>query len=68
MTEVVVSQAMASFLTSMWINDVLKLAWKLAHILRLGVARARAFFVKVDAHIAADPSFMKVHPSTGFAG
>ena len=57
--EVVVSHAMASFLTSMWINDVLKLAWKVVHVLSDGGVSARAFLVKVDAQMAADPSFIK---------
>ena len=59
MTEVVVSHAIASFLTSMWINDVLKSAWKAVHIPSDGGVSARAFLVKVDAQMAADPSFMK---------
>ena len=58
MTEVVVSHAIASFLTSMWINDVLKSAWKAVHVLSDGGVSARAFLVKVDAQMAADPSFM----------
>ena len=57
--EVVVSHAIASFLTSMWINDVLKSAWKAVHIPSDGGVSARAFLVKVDAQMAADPSFMK---------
>ena len=59
MTEVVVSHAMASFLTSMWINDILKSAWKAVHVPSDGGVSARAFLVKVDAQIAADPSFIK---------
>ena len=59
MTEVVVSHAIASFLTSMWINDVLKSAWKAIHVPSDGGVSARAFLVKVDAQMAADPSFMK---------
>ena len=59
MTEVVVSHAIASFLTSMWINDVLKSAWKAVHVPSDGGVSARAFLVKVDAQMAADPSFMK---------
>ena len=59
MMEVVVSHAMASFLMSMWMNDVLKLAWKAAHVPSDGGVSARAFLVKVDAQIAADPSFIK---------
>ena len=59
MTEVVVSHAMASFLTSMWMNDVLKSAWKAVHVPSDGGVSARAFLVKVDAQIAADPSFIK---------
>ena len=59
MTEVVVSQAIASFLMSMWINDVLKLSWKAVHVPSDGVESKRAFLVKVNAHMAADPSFMK---------
>ena len=57
--EVVVSHAIASFLTSIWINDVLKSAWKAIHVLSDGVESKRAFLVKVDAQMAADPSFMK---------
>ena len=59
MTEVVVSHAMASFLTSMWMNDILKSAWKAVHVLSDGGVSARALLVKVDAQIAADPSFIK---------
>ena len=59
MTEVVVSHAMASFLTSMWMNDVLKSAWKAAHVPSDGGVSVRAFLVKVDAQTAADPSFIK---------
>ena len=58
MTEVVVSHAIALFLTSMWINDVLKSAWKAVHVPSDGGVSARAFLVKVDAQMAADPSFM----------
>ena len=57
--EVVVSHAMASFLTLIWINDVLKLAWKAVHVPSDGVESERAFLVKVDAQIVADPSFIK---------
>ena len=59
MTEVVVSHAIASFLTSMWINDVLKLAWKAVHVPSEGGVSARAFLVKVDAQMVANPSFIK---------
>ena len=59
MTEVVVSQAMASFLTSMWINDALKSARKAVQVPSVGMVSARAFLVKVDAQIAANPAFMK---------
>ena len=59
MTEVVVSHAIASFLMSMWINDILKLAWKAVHVPSDGDVSARAFLVKVDAQMVADPSFMK---------
>ena len=59
MTEVVVSHAIASFLTSMWINNVLKSAWKAVHVPSDGGVSVRAFLVKVDAQMAADPSFMK---------
>ena len=59
MTEVVVSHAIASFLTSMWINDVLKLLWKAVHVPSDGVESERAFLVKMDAQMAADPSFIK---------
>ena len=59
MTEVVVSHAMASFLTSMWMNDVLKSAWKAIHVLSDVVGSTRAFLVKVDTQIVADPSFIK---------
>ena len=58
MTEVVVSHAMASFLTSTWMNDALKSAWKAVHVPSEGGVSARAFLVKVDAQMAADPSFM----------
>ena len=57
--EVVMSHAVALFLTSMWMNDVLKSAWKAIHVLSDGGVSARAFLVKVDAQIAADPSFIK---------
>ena len=57
--EVVVSQVIASFLMSMWINDVLKLVWRAVHVLSDGGVSARAFLVKVDAQMAADPSFIK---------
>ena len=57
--EVVVSHAIASFLTSMWINDVLKSLWKVVHVPSDGVESERAFLVKVDAQMAADPSFIK---------
>ena len=59
MTEVVVSQATALFLTSIWINDVLKLARKAVQVSSVGMVSARAFLVKIDAQITADPSFMK---------
>ena len=58
MTEVVVSHAMALFLTSMWMNDVLKSAWKAVHVPSDGGVSTRAFLVKVDAQMVADPSFM----------
>ena len=57
--EVVVSQAMASFLTLIWINDVLKSARKAVQVPSVGMVSSRAFLVKADAQIAADPSFMK---------
>ena len=57
--EVVVSQVIASFLMSMWINDVLKLSWKAVHVPSDVVESERAFLVKVDAQMAADLSFMK---------
>ena len=53
------SHAIASFLTLIWINDVLKSAWKAIHVPSDGVGSKRAFLVKVDAQMAADPSFMK---------
>ena len=59
MTMVVVSQAMALFLTLTWMNDVLKSASKAIHVPKSGIARARAFFVNVEAHVAANPSLMK---------
>ena len=59
MTEVVVSHAMASFLTSMWMNDILKSVWKAVHVPSDGGVSARAFLVKVDAQMVADPSFIK---------
>ena len=57
--EVVVSHAIASFLMSMWMNDILKSAWKAVHVPSDGGVSARAFLVKVDAQMAADPSFIK---------
>ena len=54
----VVSYAIVSFLTSIWINDVLKSAWKAIHVPSDGVESERAFLVKVDAQMAADPSFI----------
>ena len=57
--EVVVSHAIASFLTLMWMNDILKSVWKAAHVPSDGGVRARAFLVKVDAQMAADPYFIK---------
>ena len=59
MTEVVLSHAIASFLTSMWINDILKSAWKAVHVPSDRGVSVRVFLVKVDAQMAADPSFMK---------
>ena len=53
------SHAMASFLTLMWMNDILKSAWKAVHVLSDGGVSVRAFLVKVDAQIVADPSFIK---------
>ena len=46
-------------LMSMWMNDVLKTAWKAVHVPSEGGVSARAFLVKVDAQIVADPSFIK---------
>ena len=43
MTEVVVSHAMASFLTSMWMNDILKSAWKAIHVLSDGGGECKGF-------------------------
>ena len=40
-------------------NDVLKSAWKAVQVPSDGGVSARAFLVKVDPQIAADPSFMK---------
>ena len=53
------SHAIASFLTSTWINDVWKSARKAVQVPSVGAASARAFLVKVDAQIMAYPSFMK---------
>ena len=39
--DVVMSHAMASFLTSMWMNDVLKSAWKAVHVLSDGGGQAQ---------------------------
>ena len=50
---------MASFLTSMWINEVSNSLMKLFQFPRVGGLSARAFLVKVEARVAADPSFMK---------
>ena len=57
--EVVVSYTIALFLTSIWINNVLKSAWKVTHVPSDGVESERAFLVKVDAQMVADPSFIK---------
>ena len=40
-------------------NDILKSAWKAVQVPSDGGVSARAFLVKVDAQMAADPSFMK---------
>ena len=40
-------------------NDVLKSAWKAVQVPSDGGVSARAFLVKVDAQMAAGPSFMK---------
>ena len=40
-------------------NDILKSVWKAVHVPSEGGVSARAFLVKVDAQIAADPSFIK---------
>ena len=40
-------------------NDVLKSAWKAVHVPSDGGVSARAFLVKVDAQMVADPSFIK---------
>ena len=40
-------------------NDVLKSVWKAAHVPSDGGVSVRAFLVKVDAQIVADPSFIK---------
>ena len=58
-TEVVVSHGIALFLTLMWINDVWKLTRKAVQVPSVGTVSVRAFLVKVDAQIVADPSFMK---------
>ena len=50
---------MASFLTSMWMNEVLNSLTKLFQFPRVSGLSVRAFLVKVEAQVAADPSFMK---------
>ena len=40
-------------------NDILKSVWKAVQVPSVGFGSVRAFLVKVDAQIAADPSFMK---------
>ena len=50
---------MASFLTLIWINDVLNSLMKLVQFPKVGGLSARAFLVKVEAQVAADLSLMK---------
>ena len=40
-------------------NEVLKSVWKAVQVPSDGGVSARAFLVKVDAQMAADPSFIK---------
>ena len=49
---------MASFLTSAWINDVLKSVKKSTQFLKSAGVFARAFLAKVEAHVVVEPSFM----------
>ena len=52
--QVAVSQAIALFLISMWMNNVLKSVWKLVQVPSMGGVRVRAFFVQVDAQVMAN--------------
>ena len=42
-----------------FVFDILKLSWKAVYVPSDGVESERAFLVKVDAQMAADPSFIK---------
>ena len=59
---------MASFLMSMWMNVVLNSLTKSSHLPKLGGESARAFFVTVEAQVAADPSFIKDRAKAIFFG
>ena len=53
------SHLMASLFVSLWTNAIVNLSVKSTIVPNDGVGWERAFFVKVDAHIWADPSFIK---------
>ena len=59
---------MASFLTSMWMNAVLNSLTKSSHLPKVGGVSARDFLVIVEAHVAADPSFIKDRAKAIFFG
>ena len=54
---VVVSHAMVSFLTSAWMNDVLKSVKKVVQLPNSAGVFARACSARVEAHVVAEPSF-----------
>ena len=49
---------MASFLTSAWMNDMLKSVKKVAQFLKSAGVFARTSLAKVETHVVAEPSFM----------
>ena len=66
LTVVVVSHAMASFLTSPWINDMLKSVKKVAQLPKPAGVFARACLAKVEAHVVVEPSFMNERVKANF--
>ena len=63
---VLVSQVIASFLMSVWMNDILKSVKKLPQLLKSAGVFARACLVKVEAQVAVEPSFMNERVNTIF--